>query len=334
LFYTNPTGGFDFLIRLCLFFGMFLSVPVFTYHLLRFIEPTLARKTKYLIVKLLLSSLGLALIGAGFAYFISMPAALHFLGGFGSAEIKSLISTDEYLHFVMIYIAGYAALFQLPLILMFINWVRPLPPKRLMKQQRWVILGSFLIAAILTPTPDPLNQAIMAGPMIALYELSLGMIWLANRKRQEQRIIESELVEESSLLSAVVSERKAAPGPAARPTPTPGIMKRTFTTTRLPQPQPLSSTLQLQALQPPPVKKSAWVVNLIGQAPVPPPRPMQASRPAIASHAPRPIQPSQALPPSAIPGAPIDLSRYKQAPSYRPSRNIIDMRPKSDGNPA
>lgn len=74
LFYTSPTGGFDFLLRICIFFGILTSIPVFTYHLLKFIEPTLAKKTRFLIIKLLLSSVVLAAIGVSFAYFISLPA--------------------------------------------------------------------------------------------------------------------------------------------------------------------------------------------------------------------------------------------------------------------
>lgn len=194
LFYTSPTGGFDFLLKICIFFGVIVSVPVFTYNILKFLEPTLPSHNRWLLVKFLASSCVLAVFGVGFAYFISLPAALHFLNSFGSDQVKSLISTNEYFSFVMVYLAGFAVLFQLPIIILFINRIKPLKPGGLMKQQRFVIVISFVAAAVITPTPDPLNQTIMAGPIIALYQISILLVWLVNRKSQKRlRITESKI---------------------------------------------------------------------------------------------------------------------------------------------
>jgi sec-independent protein translocase protein TatC len=121
------------------------------------------------------------ILGMLFAYFVSLPAALKFLGGFSSGEIKSLISTNEYFSFVTGYLIGFGLLFQLPLIMVFINKIVRLDFKKLMKLERWVILVAFIIAAILTPTPDFVNQTIMAVPIILLYQISALMIWFINR---------------------------------------------------------------------------------------------------------------------------------------------------------
>jgi sec-independent protein translocase protein TatC len=185
LFYSSPTGGFDFLLKICLSSGMILAVPVFTYHLLKFLEPTLPSKSRWLLIKLLLSSSLLVVLGVSFAYWVSLPAALKFLNSFGSNQIVALISTNEYFTFVMSYLAGFAILFQIPLILLFINRITPLTPGGLIKRLRIVVLFSFVVAAILTPTADPLNQAIMAGPIIGLYLVSIILIWWANHHRPE-----------------------------------------------------------------------------------------------------------------------------------------------------
>lgn len=186
LFYTSPTGGLDFLIKICLFFGFLLAIPVIIYNLIQFIAPAVPNHITYNVYKILLISIILAITGAAFAYYVCLPAALHFLNTFTNSTIQSLISAQEYFNFVMIYMAGFAALFQMPLIIYFINKVTPLKPAKLLKNQRVVILVSFVIAAILTPTPDPINQFLMAAPMIGLYQASVGVVWQSN-KRQKKR---------------------------------------------------------------------------------------------------------------------------------------------------
>jgi sec-independent protein translocase protein TatC len=184
IYYTSPTGGFDFILKICLFFGFLVTIPVFTYHFLRFIAPALRRSLhRALIIIIAISSL-LTIAGVGFAYLVSLPAALYFLSKFSNEQVQSLLSANEYLSFIMLYLGGFAVIFQLPLILLLINWIVPIKTVTLWKYQPYVLVGSFIIAALLTPTPDPLNQAIMAAPIIVLYELSVLIIWLINRKNR------------------------------------------------------------------------------------------------------------------------------------------------------
>ena len=123
------------------------------------------------------------ILGMAFAYFISLPASLHFLSTFNSGQVKSLISTDEYFSFVTHYLLGFAILFQLPLVMIFINQIAPLKFSRLWSFERWVILISFILAAIITPTPDWVNQTIMAIPLIILYQISAIIVVLINKRR-------------------------------------------------------------------------------------------------------------------------------------------------------
>ncbi len=181
LYYSSPAGGFDFAIKVCIFFGIAFSLPVFTYNLLRFIEPIILEKSRFFIFRFLIASLLLMTLGISFAYYVGLPAALHFLGKFGSGEIKSLILTNEYLNFVIRYLVGFGVLFQLPLVLLLINSISRLHPHRLMRLQKLVIVGSFSVAAIITPTPDFLNQTIMAVPVVLIYQISILLVWYANR---------------------------------------------------------------------------------------------------------------------------------------------------------
>lgn len=184
LFFFNPTGGFDFLIKICLLTGLLLSIPVIIYNIIRYIEPAMPNQIEVKIAKSLLVSLLLALIGLSFAYFVSLPAALFFLKGFSNAYIHSLISAQEYFDFVLLYLAGFAVLFQMPLIMLLANKIAPLSIKNLWDKQRIVLLVSFIIAAIITPTPDPMNQAIMALPIIILYQISIATVWWSGRRHK------------------------------------------------------------------------------------------------------------------------------------------------------
>lgn len=186
LFYTSPTGGFSFIFKLCLVFGCILALPVVIYHLLKFLSPLMRRTTKSFIMFCIVICVTLAAAGISFAYFISLPAALHFLANFGGQEIQSLITADEYFSFALAYLGGFAILFQLPLVLLLINRVTPLRPGPLMRAQRYVLLFSFIAAAVLTPTPDPINQLIMAVPVVVLYQISIILVWIINARKAKK----------------------------------------------------------------------------------------------------------------------------------------------------
>ena len=182
LYYTSPTGGFNFAFKICVVFGLVFALPVICYHLYKFFEPVSNVGSRLSMIAYVLWSVDLAYAGIIFGYFVSLPAALHFLIKFGGQNIQSLITADEYFSFALAYIAGFALLFQLPLIIIFLNRITPLKPSQMMKAQRYVILVSFIVAAILTPTPDPVNQFIMAFPIVLLYQVSILIVWSMNRK--------------------------------------------------------------------------------------------------------------------------------------------------------
>jgi len=182
VFYSSPAGGFDFVLKLSFLFGFTVSIPVGAYHTLKFVEPILPEQSPRKVLLVLLGSCALLVAGVCFAYFVSLPAALYFLGSFTSEGVQALISADEYFSFVTRYLMGFGLLFQLPLILLVINSVEMIPTTKLMQYQKWVLLLSFIIAALLTPTPDILKQLLMAVPLIVLYQITIVLLWLVNRR--------------------------------------------------------------------------------------------------------------------------------------------------------
>jgi sec-independent protein translocase protein TatC len=209
--YTTPGGGFDFQFRLCLYTGLALAIPVIVFHLFKYIHPILKHESRRFMGWLMFSSSILALIGVGFGYFFGLPAAMHFLlQSFSSSRIEALISIQSYMSFVLVYLLGSALLFQIPLVLLLINRIKPLPPKTLFVQQRWFIMGAFVLGAIISPTPDIRNQLVLTGPIIIMYELSVLMIWIINRKhRRPKRVIEMVDKDSETQIERQVSFEKA-----------------------------------------------------------------------------------------------------------------------------
>lgn len=182
LYYSTPTGGLDVIIGTGFFFGFLISLPVLVYQILRFLEPAFPGRPQAIFKFLVFSGIFM-ILGVAFAYFVSLPTALYFLTKFGSEEIRPLLSTSSYFSFVSRYLLGFGLFFQLPIVMLFINKIRPLKVKSLLKQEKWVVLGSVILAAVLTPTPDIFNQILMALPIIVLYQLGVGLVFLTNKYR-------------------------------------------------------------------------------------------------------------------------------------------------------
>lgn len=190
--YTTPGGGFDFLFKLCLYVGIAASIPVIVYQLLRYVQPLIKRDALKFIVWGSIASAILGCIGILFGYHLGLPAAMHFLlQGFSSDQIKALISIQSYMSFVMLYLLGSALLFQVPLVLLLINRIKPLKPGTLMKFQRWFIIIAFILGAIVNPSPNIQDQLMLSIPMILMYQLGIFLVWTVNRKyRKPKKILE------------------------------------------------------------------------------------------------------------------------------------------------
>jgi len=128
----------------------------------------------------------LAVSGAIFAYLIILPGSLDFFAGFQVSGLKAMISADNYLNFVTNIIITFIIVFQLPLVITFIDTVKPLTPKKLLKSEKWVILGSLVAALVVPFTYDLVTSLLIALPIIVLYNLSIVIVLInhANAKRK------------------------------------------------------------------------------------------------------------------------------------------------------
>lgn len=187
LVYLTPGGAFNFAVQVCIYAAMIGALPVALYHIYRFVMPAVEKTTLRGVLGYFLSSLLLAAVGVAFSYFLALPAAIQFLTSFDLKNISPMLTVESYLSFVMTYLLAGALLFQLPLFMTIINRIKPMTPRMLMSGQRHVILWSVVFAAVISPTPDAVNQLLLAAPMIVMYQVGIVIILLKNRKRADKK---------------------------------------------------------------------------------------------------------------------------------------------------
>jgi len=247
LVYLNVAGGFNFIFLVSIYAGVAFVAPLLIQQLYQFLKPVLPAKVRKHSVRIFFSSLALLCGGVAFGYIYAIPGALKFLYTFAGDYVQASLTADSYLSFIIAYTLGLGLVFQLPLVLLFIHWIKPLKPKGLFRSERWVILLSFIVAAILTPTPDPLNQTIIALPIIIIYQFGVIAILMSihGQKKKERKALKA-------------AER--ARSKQARQTPQPQVAVRPAP----PQPAPVSATIIPQPVVLPPSSPSHKNVSMDG----------------------------------------------------------------------
>jgi sec-independent protein translocase protein TatC len=122
--------------------------------------------------------------GAGFGHFYLFPITFRFLGSFGGQDMQFLPKIDEYFSFYSWFLLGLGVVFQLPVVIFVLARIGLVTAGFLARQMRWAVLGSFVVSAILTPTPDMVTQTLLATPMIGLYLLGIAVAWAFGRPRR------------------------------------------------------------------------------------------------------------------------------------------------------
>jgi sec-independent protein translocase protein TatC len=173
LVFLAVTEAFWVQMKVALIAGVFIASPVVLWQVWAFVSPGLhLHEKKYAIPFVLIGSL-LFLGGGAFALKIIVPYAVTFLLGYSRPGLQPMISIGSYVDFVLKFTLAFGAIFELPLAITLAARMGFVTPKLLAKNRKYAILGAFIVAAVLTPTPDAFNQALMAGPLIILYEIGI-----------------------------------------------------------------------------------------------------------------------------------------------------------------
>lgn len=203
LYYTSPAGSFAFVMKICFMGALAITIPIIVYNLIMFARPAYeAALPKRRIYLMTLASSLLAISGAAFAFFLIVPGSLHFFEGFQIAGLSALISADSYLNFVTSVIITFIIVFQLPLLISFIDKVKPITPKKLFKMEKWIVLGSLMIALLVPFAFDLSTSLFIALPIVVLYNLSIFIV-LAQHAITKR--IERSLERKRNVVSAIPS---------------------------------------------------------------------------------------------------------------------------------
>ena len=204
---TSLPETFFTVMKLALVAGAFVASPYIFFQLWKFVAPGLYKEERKIIVPVAVATAVCFVGGALFGYFIVFPFGFKFFVDYASDYITVMPTISAYFSLAVTLLFAFGLIFELPVFIFFMTSLGLVTTKALRKFRRWAILLSFIVAAILTPTPDAVNQLLMAGPMVVLYEVGIWVSWFVDKSRKEEKAAKE---------AAKEAEQAAA---AAPPTP-------------------------------------------------------------------------------------------------------------------
>ncbi len=178
----RPFGQLFLYMQIAIMVGMIISIPNIFYQFWQFISPALRKKEKRYIFWIVAFSSICFLGGIAFAYFAMLPLTLKFATQFGSESIKNEFAIDEYMSIIISVMLAAGFVFELPMISFFLSKLGILKPSFMRKYRRHSIVIIMILAAFLTPGADPVSQLVLAVPLVVLYEISILISKISQKK--------------------------------------------------------------------------------------------------------------------------------------------------------
>ncbi len=186
LVFLGVTDPFMVYVKVALLAGTFLVSPFILFQFWRFVAPGLYRTERRTALPFILFGSLLFVGGGAFAYYIAFPFAVEFLLGIG-AQFDAQITVNRYLSFLMTVMLGLGVMFELPVVIVLLARLGLVTPRFLLRNFRYAVLIIFVVAALITPTPDVFNLLIFATPTIVLYLVGvLFAYWVKPRKSRDE----------------------------------------------------------------------------------------------------------------------------------------------------
>jgi sec-independent protein translocase protein TatC len=192
IIYTQPGEAFGMYINIALIAGVVLAAPFVMYQVWLFIAPGLySREKRMAIPFVLLTTIGF-LAGATFNHYVAFPFMMAFFASFNGVDLSFMPRLEDTFGLYTKMLLGMGVIFQVPTIVYFLAKMRLVTASFLWHHGKYAILVAYIIAAVITPTGDPMNQTIFAAPMIGLYFLSIAIAWIVNPRKKNQDSDESD----------------------------------------------------------------------------------------------------------------------------------------------
>jgi sec-independent protein translocase protein TatC len=181
LVYTKLTEPFLLYMKVAFFAGIFVSSPIILWQLWLFISPGLYKRERRYAVPFIIIASMFFMAGGYFGWRVILPGACKFFLETGT-QFKQMVKADEFYSFASTIILASGLIFETPILIFFLARLGVVTPKFLLRKWGWAIVLSFVVAAIVTPSPDPFNQTALALPMIALYFIGVGVAYIFQKK--------------------------------------------------------------------------------------------------------------------------------------------------------
>lgn len=173
LVFLGPAEAFWMHIKISMVAAFVFSLPVILYQIWKFIAPGLLSKEKKYVGPFIIIASSLFVLGCSFCFFIVLPFALGFLLSYKTGTLTPMLSVGAYTDFCLKFILAFGLVFELPIVIVFLTRIGLITTATLRKNRKYALLIAFILAAVLTPTPDAFNQSLMAVPIIILYEVGI-----------------------------------------------------------------------------------------------------------------------------------------------------------------
>ena len=184
LIFTEVTEMLTISVKVSLVAGFVLAFPVILYQVIMFATPGLTDKERRYLIAFLPGALLTFAAGVAFAYFVLTPPALHFLITFGDDVATPLIRVSNIVNLMLRLLFWMGVAFETPLVMYLLAQLGTATARTFSRFRRYWVVIAFILAAIITPTFDPLNQALVAVPLLVLYEVGILLAWLSGRGRR------------------------------------------------------------------------------------------------------------------------------------------------------
>lgn len=190
LFALGPLEGFSARVRISLWGGLVLALPVILWQIWRFVVPALHAKEKRYAIPFMFSTIALFCLGAFLAYW-TLDKALEFLISWSGSDVQQAFQISRYVSLVVLMVVAFGIGFEIPVLLVFLQLVGVITPRQLIRQWRFAIMGVFVLAAVITPSGDPVSLMALALPMMVLFFAAIGVGFLATRSRRRRERLET-----------------------------------------------------------------------------------------------------------------------------------------------
>ncbi|MDX9714535.1 MAG: twin-arginine translocase subunit TatC [Dissulfurispiraceae bacterium] len=185
LVFLGPAEAFWMNIKIAFVASIVISLPVIFSQVWRFVAPGLHDKEKKYVMPFIFFATILFLFGSAFCFFIVLPFAMGFLLTYKVGDfLTPMLSVGQYADFCLKFILAFGIVFELPIVILFLTRMNIITTKTLARNRKYSVLIAFILAALLTPTPDAFNQTLMAVPIIFLYEFGILLSILMDRMKK------------------------------------------------------------------------------------------------------------------------------------------------------